>query len=102
MLKRAIILSMADAMRLGALAEPISLQCLSQINSDVHFALSYVKDRKINEILRRYFRFYIVSMIDFYEYKEGDKILAVKIDDQYFKLFKMPPPPTKALITLHE
>ena len=101
MLKRAVILSESDAKKiLNAQAEPISLQILPRL--DVHFALSYVRDRKINEILRKYFKFYIVSMIDFYEYKEGDKILSVRLDDQNLQLYILKlnsPPPLRVLVT---
>lgn len=101
MLKRAVILSESDAKKiLNAQAEPISLQILPRL--DVHFALSYVRNRKINEILRKYFKFYIVSMIDFYEYKEGDKILSVRLDDQNLQLYILKlssPPPLRVLVT---
>jgi len=100
MLKRAIILSESDAKKIfSASAEPISLYVLSRL--DVHFALSYVRNRKINEILRKYFKFYIVSMIDFYEYKEGDRILFVRLDDENLQLYLLKlfsPPSLKVLV----
>ena len=72
---------------LNIIPEPISFSYLSEINNDVHFALSYLKDKKLNEMLRKYFRFYILSMINFYEYKETDRIIAVKKEQQNIQLF---------------
>ena len=91
MLKRAILLQESDINKLkealNIIPEPISFSYLSEINNDVHFALSYLKDKKLNEMLRKYFKIYIQSMINFYEYKETDKIIAVKKDQQGVQLF---------------
>lgn len=100
MLKRAIILDEYNAKKIPAEAESVSLHYLPQL--DVHFALSYVRNREVNEILRRYFKFYIISMIDFYEYKEGDRILSVRLDDgkelRLHLLKVTSPPPLRVIV----
>jgi len=83
MLSRAIILPQKYALSLsekqGIELKQISLSQLSEVDSKTHFALSFIKDKKINFTLGRYLRPYIEAMIDIskYEYKPADYIISV-------------------------
>ena len=76
MLIRAIILPKEEAEKLGLEFEPIEFYYLSVINTKVHFALSFVKDKKVNKLLEKYFRPFMIAMTE-YEYKPTDYIISV-------------------------
>lgn len=105
MIKRLVILKESDAKKLDILnpvLEPISFSYLHEINKNINFALSYLKDKRLDEILKKYFKFYLISMIDFYEYKELDQIITLRLDNQkniqLFLLKINDPKPVKIMI----
>lgn len=86
MLKRVIILPEEKVEEIKRITDvnirPVDTKYLLQLDQNSHFALSFIKDRKINGFLRKFFKIYIVSMVNFYEYKETDKIIIVGSDDK--------------------
>lgn len=63
----------------GIKLELVSYSQLNKVNLKKHFALSFIKDKGLNSILRKYLRPYIEAMIDInkYEYKPTDYIVSV-------------------------
>lgn len=95
MIKRVIVLPENKTAEISKITEvdikPINTQGLLELNNKSHFTLSFIKDEKINNYLQKFFKIYIISMIDFYEYKESDNIIISNGKNNDIKILILKP-----------